>query len=195
MGHGQAGPVFRRIRIRSMEDGFMIEKKTKRLPQQAGFTLIEIMMVVVILVIAALAVVPMLSSGASVQVEAAADMLAADLEYAKSMAISHASVYRVVFNVSQNYYQIQNAYGTVISHPVKKGQLYTVDFDAQTNLNQVQIDTVDFNGTTEVRFDYIGSPYDGDDNALNTGSVTLTAGESTAEVTVEPVTGLIKVSP
>ncbi len=172
----------------------MTDKKAFKLPQQGGFTLIEIMVVVIILMIGALAVIPLLSSGASVQVEAAADMLAADLEYAKSMAISHASVYQVVFNVSQNYYQIQNAYGTVISHPVKKGQLYTVDFDAQTNLSQVQIDTVDFDGTAEVRFDYIGSPYDGGGNALNAGSVTLTAGESTAEVTVEPVTGLIKVS-
>jgi len=53
-----------------------------------GFTLIELMIVIVILSITALTAIPMLSSGASMQIRSAANMIAADLEYAKSMAIS-----------------------------------------------------------------------------------------------------------
>ncbi len=158
-----------------------------------GFTLVEILMVVVILIIGALAVIPMISSAASVQVDAAADMLAADLEYAKSLAISRADVYRVYFNESQNYYEVQDSSGNVIEHPVKHKD-FTVDFDAMSHLDRVTIDDVDFDGTTEVRFNYLGSPLDGGGGDLDAGTVTLVAGDSEIKVTVEAVTGMIRVN-
>ena len=58
-----------------------------------GFTLVEIIIVVVILAIAAMMVVPMMSSAGGVQLRSASNMIAADLEYAKSMAISRQKVY------------------------------------------------------------------------------------------------------
>jgi len=53
-----------------------------------GFTAIELLVVVMIMAIAAFTVVPMLSSASSMQIRSAANMIMADLEYAKSMAIS-----------------------------------------------------------------------------------------------------------
>ena len=53
-----------------------------------GFTMIELLIVVAILAIAAAIVVPMASSAGSMQLRAAGNMVAADLEYAKSMSIS-----------------------------------------------------------------------------------------------------------
>jgi len=53
-----------------------------------GFTLVELLIVIVIITIAALTAIPMMSSAASVQIRSAANMLTADLEYTKSMAIS-----------------------------------------------------------------------------------------------------------
>lgn len=163
--------------------------------RRAGFTLTELLMVVVILLIGALAVIPMMSSSASVQVEAAADMLAADLEYAKSLAISHSGVYRVSFNLSQNYYQVMNSFGTVVDHPVKH-QDFIVDFDALGDLDRVKIDSANFDGSNELRFDYLGSPYNGNGcgSALNSGTITLKAGSVEMGITVEPVTGMIKVN-
>jgi len=44
-----------------------------------------------------------------------------------------------------------------------------------------------------VKFDYLGSPYNGNDNPLNSGVISLQAGGSTATINVEPVTGFISV--
>ena len=118
-------------------------------------------MVVVILAIAAVMVVPMMSSGAGTKVLAAAQMVAADLEYAKSMAITRGRFYRVTFDSAGQSYQVEDPDGTVIAHPVNKGLNYVFDFDGG-RLDGVQIDSADFDGTAQVRFDSLGSPYNGD---------------------------------
>ena len=66
--------------------------------RSGGFTLAEILLVVLIIAIAAMIAVPMMGSMDSVQIRSAANMIAADLEYAKSMAISRQKNYSVVFN-------------------------------------------------------------------------------------------------
>jgi prepilin-type N-terminal cleavage/methylation domain-containing protein len=161
-------------------------------PWREGFTLLEIMVVVVILAIAAAMVVPMMSSGAGTKVLAAAQMLAADLEYAKSMAISRGGRYRVAFDVGANAYQVEDPNGDVIDHPVIKGNSYVFDFDGSP-LDGVHIESADFDGTTEVQFDSLGSPYNGGGAPLNSGVITLQAGAMTQTIRVEPVTGFITV--
>lgn len=162
----------------------------------AGFTMIEVLIVVVILAIAAAVAVPMMSSAGSTQVRAAASMVAADLEYAKSMAISRGQNYSVVFDEANETYQIEDQTGTVIQHPVKKGFNYMVDFPNDSRLNRVVIVDADFDGTSTVSFDYLGSPYDGGSPAapLNSGVITLQAGGVTKTISVEPVTGFITVN-
>jgi prepilin-type N-terminal cleavage/methylation domain-containing protein len=163
---------------------------------QTAFTLIEILIVVVILTIAAAVVVPMASSAGSMQIRSAANMVAADLEYAKSMAISRGQSYRVVFDVANDSYQIEEvASGTVIDHPMRPGQNnYIVDFQTDGRLDQVDIVApTEFNATDAVIFNNLGVPHDGVGNGLNSGQVTLQAGDSTREVSVEPVTGFISV--
>ena len=158
----------------------------------AGFTVIEILIVVVIIGIAAMVVIPLAGSAASMQIRSAANMIAADLEYAKSMAISRGQNFSVLFDKTTETYQIKDQAGQVISHPVKKGFDYIVDLRA-TRLNKVDIANVDFDSTSEVKFDYFGSPYNGSGNPLNNGVITLQAEGATATVTVEPVTGFISI--
>jgi Tfp pilus assembly protein FimT len=148
--------------------------------------------VVVLLAIAGMMVVPMMSSAASIQIESAANIVAADLEYAKSMAISRQKIYAVVFNKSTESYQIEDPNG-VIDHPVKKGFKYVVNFSSDTRLNRVGIFDADFDGTNTVRFDYLGSPYNGSGAALNSGVISLQAAGVTKTIRVEPVTGYISI--
>jgi prepilin-type N-terminal cleavage/methylation domain-containing protein len=155
-----------------------------------GFTLIEIIIVVVILAIAAMTALPMLSSASSVQIRSAANLIAADLEYAKSMAISRGQDYYVRFNESANSYQIEDHTGTVIQHPVKKGFNYVMDFSNDRRLGRVDITNVTFTpdgSFNKVKFDCLGSPDTG-------GTITLNAEGTTATITVEPVTGYISIS-
>ena len=150
-----------------------------------GFTLVEILIVVIILAIAAAIAIPRMGSAGAMQMRAAADMIAADLEYAKSMATSRQADYTVIFNTSTESYQIEDASG-VINHPVKVGQ-FIVNFSADSRLDEVDITNVNFNSTSQVQFDRLGSP----DNA---GTVTLQAGGATATITVEAETGYISTS-
>lgn len=150
-----------------------------------GFTLIEILIVIVILAIAAMTAIPMMGSAASVQIRSAGNMIAADLEYAKSLAISKGQNFWVVFDEGAESYSIVDQDGNTISHPVKKGFDYVMDFQDE-GLGRVEIADADFDGASQVQFDYLGSPDNG-------GTVHLQAGDMSATVSVEPVTGYITV--
>jgi len=160
--------------------------------KQEGFTIIEIMIVVVIIVIAAMMAIPLAGSAASIQIRSAANMIAADLEYAKSMAISRQKIYAVVFDESADSYQIEDPNG-IIDHPVKKGFKYVVNFRSDSRLSKVDIASADLDGTNEIKFDYLGSPYNGDSDPLNNGVITLQTGEMVTMVNIEPVTGFISI--
>jgi prepilin-type N-terminal cleavage/methylation domain-containing protein len=162
-----------------------------------GFTMIEMVVVLVILAIAAAIVVPMASSAGTTQLRAAVNIVAADLEYAKSMAISRGQRYAVVFDPATETYRIADESGTTIAHPVKQGFPYSVDFRADSRLGSVDIVTASFDGATAVSFDYLGSPYSGTGpgaTPMNSGVITLRAGGTMRTVSVEPVTGFISIS-
>lgn len=151
-----------------------------------GFTAVELLVVVVIMAIAALTVVPMMSSASSMQLRSAANMIMADLEYAKSMAISRGQNYSIVFDENAESYSIEDQSSSVIPHPVKKGFDYIIDFQNDSRLNKVDIADADFGSNSSIQFDCLGSPDNG-------GTVSLQAGSMTMTVRVEPITGYIRV--
>ena len=154
-----------------------------------GFTMIEILILAVILAIVAVTAVPMLSSAGTIQIRAASNMIAADLEYAKSMAISRGQNYSVVFDQNADSYQIVDQGGNVIPHPVKKGFDYVIDFQSDSRLSRVDIAGANFagaGGVNDVTFDSLGSPDSG-------GVVGLQANGTMVTITVTPITGYISI--
>lgn len=178
--------------VKHKKTGSGITFAEARLSRGGGFTLAEIMLVVVILGIAALMAIPFAVSGSSMQLRSAANVIAADLEYAKSMAISRGTRYSAVFDPTNESYQIEDTNG-VINHPLK-GFPYIVSFAEDNRLSRVDISSVDFDSGNTVRFDYLGSPFNASNNPLNSGAVNLSAGGSTVTVNVEPVTGYITIT-
>ena len=153
-----------------------------------GFTMIEILILAVILAIVAVTAVPMLSSAGTIQIRAASNMIAADLEYAKSMAISRGQNYSVVFYQNADSYQIEDQSG-VILHPVKKGFPYVINFQSDSRLSRVDIAGANFagaGGVNDVTFDSLGSPDSG-------GTVSLQASGTAVTIRVEPITGYISI--
>jgi len=131
----------------------------------------------------------MLSSAGTIQIRAASNMIAADLEYAKSMAISRGQHYSVVFDQNADSYQLEDQAGNVIPHPVKKGFDYVIDFQSDSRLSRVDIAGANFGGAggvNDVTFDSLGSPDSG-------GVVALQASGTAVTITVVPITGYISI--
>jgi hypothetical protein len=144
--------------------------------------------------------IPMVSNAADIQVRAAANRIAADLDYAKGLAITHQSSYSVLFDSSGESYEIRvepAGSGDVIDHPVNPGS-FVVDFSSDSNFSRVDLVDADFDSDASkaITFDYLGSPYSGigTATALNSGQITLQADNFTITVDVEPVTGYVTIN-
>ena len=158
-----------------------------------GFTLVELIIVAAILLIAAMVAIPMITSAESFQLRSVANMIAADIEYAKQMAITRGGMYSVVFKKTDETYEIVDQNGSVVAHPVKTGFSYSVNLKSDSRTNKVDIYNVNFDSTQEVKFDYLGSPYNGSGNPLVDGQIILMAGNDKMTINVEPVTGHISI--
>ena len=112
----------------------------------SGFTLVELLIVIVILSVAAAIVVPMASSAGTMQLRSAVNMVAADLEYAKSLAIGTGRRHTVVFDEANESYEILDFNDAPIPHPITKKSRYIVSFRADGRLGQVRIKNASFDG-------------------------------------------------
>ena len=157
--------------------------RTRR-PRRAGFTLVEILAVVVILGIASAIIVPQMSTRDDMRAKAAARTLVADLIYCQNLAISSGHPVYLRFDVADSSYRMISSptsantatWGTVVNHPIKQ-TAYITKFgtasDASTDTgwglptqdNMVTIQSAVFNGMDTnygneftVGFDEIGAP-------------------------------------
>lgn len=165
-----------------------------------GFTLVELIVVIVIIGIASMIAVPMMSSAADMQARAAANRIAADLDYAKSLAMTHQKAFSVVFAPSNERYDIrETATDTLVKDPMRPSSDYLVDFTTERQLSRVNIASSNFDShiSNAVTFNYLGTPYSGKGltTPLTTGRITLTADNFTLYVDIEPVTGYVTVGP
>jgi prepilin-type N-terminal cleavage/methylation domain-containing protein len=165
---------------------------TEQIRARRGFTLAEMIVVIVILAIASLVAIPVFSTGADMQVRSAANKIAADLDYAKGLAVSHQKNYTVVFTPGSESYQIEDADGNVIAHPLRSGQ-FVENLSTDRRVGRVNIVSTNFTGDA-VTFDYLGAPYNASSPLLNSGRITLTADAFTLYVDIEPVTGYVTIT-
>lgn len=161
-----------------------------------AFTLIEMLMVVVILAISALIVVPQMSAAGTVQLRAASSVIAADLEYAKSLSISTQQWHSVVFNPAGDSYQIQDSSGNIVASNMNPSAQYIVDFSNNSRLSRVNLSVASFDGSSTITFDYLGSPYSGSgmSTPMTSGNISLIVDGNNVQVLVEPVTGYIRIN-
>lgn len=80
----------------------------RRAVARPGASLLELLMVVTVVAIIAAAALPMLSGDAGEQVTSAAQTVAADLAYARGLAVANGSSYRITFDVGQNLYRLKH---------------------------------------------------------------------------------------
>ena len=162
-----------------------LRRPKNRSRHRGGFTLAELMVVVVIIGITAGMVIPYASSAADSAAMAGARMIVCDLQYAQNMAITTQTPVTVTFNPGGESYTLSNASGSLI-HPINK-TAYVVDFASQRGFEGLDIVSASFNGAASVAFDELGSP----DNA---GAVTIQAGAQAYVISVAAATGKVTVT-
>lgn len=167
-----------------------------------GFTLIEILCVVVIIGIASAIILPQISSRDDLRCASAARAIMADLLYAQNRSIALQQMHFVQFNAATNSYQVMDntgasgGPGAIITHPVQ-GLPYTVTINngALGNVSFSSTSTW-FDGQTTIGFDSMGIPYSWNGTTttpLNSGQVIVKCGNNTLTVTVAAYSGEIKV--
>jgi prepilin-type N-terminal cleavage/methylation domain-containing protein len=171
-----------------------------------AFTLVEILVVVVILGIAAAVVVPQIGTQSDLRAAAGARLVMADLIYAQNRAIATQTKHYVVFNTtagSQNYRIRMGSSLVDIPQPITKETFYEVDFGQKgTALSDISLGTVDIEGCAVIAFDELGVPYSYNagtsaTTALSTSggsTIQIKCGTFTLTISVEPYTGEIKVN-
>jgi len=146
-----------------------------------GFSLVELLIMGMVLLISAAIVIPSLGSGNYSVCRAGARRLASDLQYAQDAAISTQKDITVTIDVDTDSYWLSNESGPLI-HPITNSA-YTTDFKAIGELAGLDISKA---GIGSVTFDPAGVP----NASLN---VLLLAGESRFSVDVSAVTGTVSV--
>lgn len=160
---------------------------------RTGFTLVEVMVVLVIIGIAGAVVVPHMLSGGQFGVQAAARVVIADIIYAQNEAVAHQSPRRVVFEPDNNRYMLTDTAGTTMTVSWKSSaqENYIVDFEQDQRFSGVTLENVDFGGMMMIEFDDMGSPISGGTLELIAAGFRyrITVAAFTGQVTIESVPG------
>jgi prepilin-type N-terminal cleavage/methylation domain-containing protein len=158
--------------------------RTDRCIRRAGFTLAEMLMVLLVLAIATAMVLPYRST-TETPAQSAAQEAASDLQYAQSLAITTQAPITVAFSTANRSYTVSNQSGT-LTHPMT-GRAYVIDFRTARGFQNVVVQNPAFGAGSSVTFDATGAP----DNA---GSVTLRAAGSAYCLSVAAATGNVTVA-
>lgn len=173
----------------------MSNRTTIRRRNKAGYTLIEVLVTVTIMGLAAAIVVPNMLQAGTLGVQAGARMIIADLLFAQNEAMAQQSTRRVVFDTDNNSYRVEkydsSATAWVLEFNPSKGvgnnkQNYEVDFEEDGRFKGIEIVSATFNGDSTVEFDDLGNPSSG-------GTIELRFEEHRYEIKVAPFTGRVTV--
>jgi type II secretion system protein H len=169
---------------------------------RGGFTLVEVMTVMVILGIAAAAIVPQIGTRNDLDAAAAARSVMADLVYAQNRAISTQKIHYVVFTGSGYSICTRDTSGSplyTITNPTTQNS-YVVTFGTPGNeFENVSISSVNFDASPSmtIQFDSLGAPsvYNATQGTatplVSTGTIVLTTASPvmTASVLIDPASG------
>jgi prepilin-type N-terminal cleavage/methylation domain-containing protein len=171
--------------------------RSRHLSGGGGFTLIELVAVMVVVSIIAGTAVVSLSSTTGSRATMAAKQLQRDMTFARQRAVATGTRSWVEFNTTDQTWSVRaedpatpgRAGATVLDDPATSAEFVQVLNTSQ--FVSVQLTSVDFDGGDWVGFDWLGRPLDkaGETTPLAAdGSVVLTGGH---RITVEKDTGHI----
>lgn len=158
-----------------------------------GYTLIEVLILVVILGIAASLVIPSLGSAEVMRTQAAVRQIVADLTLAQSEALAYQRGRALVFDVTGNSYRVVEIRGGVIDPT--NNTLYEVALDDGSTFGDSRIVSAEFDGDATMMFDEMGAPAvaPGNPTPPATGVIRIEGGGNAFEIEIDGYTGRVVV--
>ena len=158
---------------------------------ESGFTVIELIMVILVISILAVVIITKTGSYYPIKLNGAGEKMLSDIRYAKRLAMTNHRTYGILFNAAGNSYTVYDGTSvTPVEDPHRPGNPLEIDYDENTYYNGIEITSAGFGGTNELKFDSFGVPYDGNDSELDAnGTVMLNCRGNNFTVTVIPRTG------
>ena len=176
---------------------------------RAGWSIVELLTVVVVLAAAAIFIVPYAASGASTAGQSATRLLVTDMLAAQMDAVATQGFRRVHFfsdgsgwcvlvlqsDELDDPFDASNAtYAADEIESQGQNQQSIVNFPNDTRYKGIGIENPDFdNGSSDVTFDPMGGIVANNGTPSLGGSVAITSGKYSWEVTVAPLTGKVSV--
>ena len=167
-----------------------------------GYTLLELMIVLVMMGIAAALVIPNVRGSENIRIQTAVRAIASDIMYTQSDALAYQARRAIIFDPAANNYWIAEVSGDEVdfdTHAMYKidgpNQRFLVDVDI-TSGGAAQIISADFDGNNMLVFDELGGPIAGLDSDTPSagGNIIVGSNEGTAyQLSVEPYTGRVTV--
>jgi len=146
-----------------------------------GFTLIELVMVIVIIGIIAVVATPKLLSVSDTRVRKDSKMMLNYLTMTQELAMSRSESYGVCLDTSNSRYTVNRTDCTntanIITSPEDRVSPLTIDYDSTLTIIPAT--------TTSIFFDYLGRPTPGG------ATLTFSSGNLSITIEIEPNTGYI----
>jgi MSHA pilin protein MshC len=157
---------------------------------QKGFTLIELVMILVLVGILAVFIAPRLPNITASNAISFSDKLRADIRYAQNLSMTRNARYRVYFNsgpAPNPGYAVTDSTPAIVQDPAGGGNLsVTLNIGNYAGITGIAVVPL----YTFIEFDSLGRPYDNAGNPLVAG-VNLTISPGAAIVSISPQTGAV----
>ena len=158
-----------------------------------AYTLIEMLIVIVMLGIASALVIPSLQSTDSLRVQSTVRAIISDINFAQSDALARQQGRAIIFDVTNNRYQILEVHGTTLDP--QHDLIQQVNLGDERRFHSSVLQGASFDGTNTLVFDELGGPVAGPGSSTpgNGGTIDISGSGSHYTISVEAYTGRVSV--
>lgn len=161
--------------------------------RRRGYTLVEVLIVVTVLGIAAAMAVPSLSQTGVFRVQAALRTIVSDITETQSEALAMQQARAIIFDADSSSYTIVRVPGTIIDPSVDALRSFNVN---SSRFGDARMSNVDFGGGNTLVFDELGAPIEapGNSTPASDGSLRISGSGQIFQILVQGYTGRVVVS-